>query len=197
MAGDRVAVYRFWLQPDRVGAKPVTPELDLKAKKAAAVILAEAGHAHQGVRRKDVPKWVQSEHARTRRDPGLLENPKSRCEGEGKEAADDCALQLAKVPRGVVSHELRPDNREDNTGTWAGHEDGVHCRQRPWNVVLVPGEADQHDQNEGQADECVPARRRGSSARERAGTHGTGRGVSPLLVGARTCAVRAREQGTA
>lgn len=164
MAGDRVAVYRFWLQPDRVGAKPVAPELDLKAKKAAAVILAEAGHAHQGVRRKDVPEWVQSEHARTRRDPGLLENPKSRCEGEGKEAADDCALQLAKVPRGVVSHELRPDNREDNTGTWAGHEDGVHCRQRPWNVVLVPGEADQHDQNEGQADECVPARRRGSSA---------------------------------
>ena len=49
MAGDRVAVYRFWLQPDRVGAKPVAPELDLKAKKAAAVILAEAGLSFLGL----------------------------------------------------------------------------------------------------------------------------------------------------
>lgn len=162
MADDRVAVDRFWLQPDRVGAEPVAPELDLKAKKAAAVILAEASHARQSVRGKDVPKWVQREHARTRNGPGLLEHPKHRSEDEGKEAADDRALQLAKVPRGVVGHELRPDNREDDTGTWAGHKDGVHCRQRRWNVVLGPGEADQHDQNEGQADDCVPARRRGS-----------------------------------
>ena len=163
MADDRVAVDRFWLQPHRVGAKPVAPELDLKAKQAAAVILAEACHAQQSMRGKYMPQRVQSEHARTWHGPGLLEKPKNRSEDEGKEAADDRALQLAKVPRGVVCHELRPDKNEDDAGTRSSHKDGVHCRQRRGYVVLGPGEADQHDQNEGHADERVPARRRGSS----------------------------------
>ena len=130
MTHDRVAVDIFWFQPNRVGAKPVASELDLEAKQAAAMKLAEAGHAQESVRGKDMPERMQGDHARTRHDPGLLKNPKSRSQKESKETADDRALHLAEVPRGVVSHELCPDKREDDAGTWAGHEDGVHSRQR-------------------------------------------------------------------